>query len=25
LPTFFPFDVRYFVGEGCAGQRNERR
>jgi hypothetical protein len=25
LPTFFPFDVGDFVGEGCAGQRNDRR
>jgi len=25
VPTFFPFDVRDFVGEGCARQRNDRR
>jgi hypothetical protein len=24
LPTFFPFDVRDFVAEGCARQRNDR-
>ena len=25
LPTFFPFDVGDFVGEGCARQRDGRR
>jgi hypothetical protein len=24
VPTFFPFDVRDFVGEGCTRQGNDR-